>query len=179
LELSLVLDFVFFKKIFIFFSFLISKNMPRRSTIYHREPKEWFSCPVHDCSRKFKTQTGRTKHIRSKHKKPENDLQTRRLTRTRSPLASVSSIDSDADINMPCTPPHHGVQLGVEVASDIGFDSDGTNLNMTRSPIHLPIGNDNDPSSPQAPPFQPEVDQVDQAFASRATNYHPFINGMT
>lgn len=154
--------------------------MPRRPTIYHREPKEGFSCPVHDCSQKFKTQTGRTKHIRLKHKK--NDLQ----TRTRSflsvsleiPPASVSSIDSDhqdADINMPCTPPHHGVQLRDEVAFDIGFDSDGTNVNMTRSPIHLPTGNDNDPSSP--PPFQLEVDQAFRV-ASRA-NYHPFINGMT
>jgi hypothetical protein len=150
--------------------------MARRSRIYHREPKEWFPCPVHDCSRKFKTQTGRTKHIRSKHKK--NDLQ----TRTRSslsleiPPASVSSIDSDhQDADITCTP--HGVQLRVEVGSNISFNSDGTNLNMTRSPIHLPTGNDNDPSSP--PPFQPEVDQADQAFTSRATNYHPFMNGMT
>lgn len=138
---SLVLDFVFFIKIFIFFP-----NMARRSTIYHHEPKEWFPCRVHDCSRKFRTQARRTKHIHSKHKK--NYLQ----TGTRSPLsvsleippataASVSSINSDhhdADINMPdvrhvpCTP-HHDVQLVASNSDIVGFDLDDSDKNMTRT----------------------------------------------
>ena len=155
--------------------------MARRPKIYHREPKEWFPCPVHDCPRKLRTQTGRTKHIRSKH---ENiDLQTQTPSQNslslEIPPERLSPIDTNYPIdldpqdvdscmsNVPCTPHHCD-----GVASDVGF-MDGTN--MTHSPLPTHLSNDNDPSSP--PPFQSEVEVHNQTFAS--TDYHPFINGMS
>ena len=143
-----------------------SHNMPRRSSIYYREPKEWFPCPVRGCSQKFRTQTGQTKHIRAKHKK--NELQ----TQTRGSL-SVSS-------KIPLSEP---VPASPDVSS---FDSDATTSYLptdrinTQSPIQLP--NDNDLSSP--PPLQPEVeiyhDQAEQVPSHvSSTDYHLFINGIT
>lgn len=162
--------------------------MARRPKFYHREPNEWLACPVYGCSRKFRNQSGRTKHIRAKHKKNDK-LQTPTQSRTRA-TGSVSSessfdaipIDLDPQPEVPYTP-HHDVQ----VASDLGSPLDGRN--MTRSPITtgLQLHHDNDPSSP--PHFQPEVeiyhdsDQLEAEQASTSsessTNYHPFINGMT
>ena len=87
---------------------LLPSNMPRRLTIYRPEPKEWFSCPVYSCSRKFRTQTGQTKHICAKHNKNE-------LLRL-----SVSKM-----LHVPHTP---------HVASESDFNFlDGTN--MAQSPI--------------------------------------------
>lgn len=121
--------------------------MPRRSKIYHREPKEWFSCPVYWCSRKFRTQTGRTKHIRSKHNlKKNHDLQ----IRTRS------------------------VSLEIPPAIDLDHQDSDTQADIK---MHDDV--------PSSPPFQPlaEVeahhDHWQAAEADQATNYHPFINGMT
>ena len=129
---------------------LLPSNMPRRSTIYRPEPKEWFSCPVYGCSRKFRTLTGRTKHIRAKHNKNE-------------PLSwlSVSKM------------PHVPHTLHVASESDFNF-LDGTN--MARSPIP----NDNVPISPPPfqPEIENHHDQAEQVPAL-STNYHSFINGMT
>lgn len=161
-------------------------NMPRRSAIYRPEPKEWFSCPVHGCFRKFRTQTGRTKHIRAKHKNDELPTRTRNLlsaTKTLAPQAPVSESSSDAsmpiesnhdrqDVDMPDVP-RSGTP---DLASDFSF-LDRTNI--TRSPIP----SNNDPASPL--PFQPEIenrhhdDQAPEQVFVSSTIYHSYINGMT
>jgi hypothetical protein len=165
---------------------LLLSNMPRRSTIYHREPKEWFLCPVRGCSWKLRTQAGRTKHIRAKHNK-NNELQPPSQAQAESSLSVLkipqlpqapvsdrqdSDSDAQADSSMPDVPrtPH--------LASNFGFQ-DGLGMNMARSPIP----SNNDPTSPLPfNDFEPEIenhhDQAEQVFVS-STNYHPFINGMT
>jgi hypothetical protein len=145
--------------------------MPRRSTIHHPEPREWFSCPVHGCSRKFRSPTGRTKHIRAKHN--ENDerssLSVSKIPRpSQAPVSfdTTTPIDSDhQDADMPDVP------HTPDVASDFGF-LDGTN--MAQSPI--PNNNDRTPPSPQ---FQPEIENHHDQVLTLSTNYHSFINGMT
>ena len=148
--------------------------MPRHSTIYHPEPKEWFPCPVHGCSQRFRTQSGRTKHIHAKHK---NELQSVSKISQLVPQAPIPSPNTslpsdsnhqDADMpnHVPCTP-HVPI-----VPSNFGFLG---GMNVTQSPIP----SDNDPTSP--PPFQPEVenrpDQAERVLASLSTIYHPIING--
>ena len=84
---------------FIFFPLAITKNMARHPKIYHPEPKEWFPCPVHDCPRKFRTQTGRTKHICSKH---ENiDLQTQTPSQNSLSLEIPPECLSPINTNLP------------------------------------------------------------------------------
>ena len=143
--------------------------MPRRSTIFRPEPKEWFPCPVRGCSRKFRSQTGRTKHIRTKHN--ENDERSslsvsknRRPIQAPVPSDTSTPIDSDhQDADMPDVP--YTPRAHWHVTSDFDQILDETN-----------IPNDNDPTSSPPAQFQPEIeDHHDQVL----TSYHLFINGMT
>ena len=144
--------------------------MPRRSTIFRPEPKEWFSCPVRGCSRKFRSQTGRTKHIRSKHN--END---ERSSLSISKIPCPSQAPGSFDTSTPIDSDHQDADMPdvahtPHVASDFGF-LDG--MNMAQSPIP----NDNNPTS--SPQFQPEIENHHDQVLALSTNYHSFINGMT
>ena len=172
--------------------------MARRSKIYHCEPNEWFSCPVHGCSQKFRSQTGRTKHIRAKHKKNnELPVQTRSSFNLSAsskivlPPASVNTslpIDLDSDCqpehditpevpvppseNDPTSPPPFQPEIENQ-PPPIDSDSDHQpEPDITMPEVPVPPSN-NDPTPP--PPFQPEI--AHQVLAS-STN-HPYINGTT
>jgi hypothetical protein len=130
--------------------------MPRRSKILYSEPNEWFPCPVLGCSRKFRTQTGRTKHIQAgKHKTLASDT-------------SLQPMDSDQDVQL-------------EVASDLPTDNHHPSSPPPFQPevAYNPPNNNHNPSSPL---LQPEVDfhheQLDAEEVLASTNFHPFLNGM-
>jgi hypothetical protein len=147
--------------------------MAHRSKIYRPEPKTWLCCPFrdHGCYQKFRNQSGRTKHIRSKHNLEKNELQTRTQSSSFDTSLPIDSDHQDSDTapEVPRTPhPSHDVQV----------TSNGTDMNQSPDdPLSPPPFY---PSSP--PPFQPEVeihnDQAEEA-PTLSTNYHPLINGTT
>lgn len=121
------------------------------------------------------TQTGRTKHIRSKHRDKKNDLQ----IRTRISLSVSLEIPPAIDLDHHWQPEELDADINMSVSSELP-PARAIDLDHQDSDVDINMSDDV-PSSPL--PFQPlaevEVhhDQADQAFAS--TNYHPFINGMT
>lgn len=164
--------------------------MARRSNIHHREAK--LDCTFRGCHRKFRSQAGRTKHIRVVHEnhdelhcqtpsrtQPQSSLSASSKTRPPASISSDSSLPTDSDHQdsesdtmredreVPCTPNHDD-----QVASNGTSMSRSPNNPLSPLPFH--------PSSP--PPFQPEVENHhDQAeeVPTLSTIDHSFINGMT
>jgi hypothetical protein len=164
--------------------------MAPRSTKYQREPKEWFHCPIRGCHQKFRSQAGRTKHTRIKHRE---EPQTRTPTslsdsfklKTPPPASILSSgtgslpIDSDESDHQHSDIMSEGPRTPYQIASN------KTNMSPSRSPtvngpLSPPLFHLSSPSSQPGPDVEIHCDHTEQVpMLSESTNYHPLINGMT
>jgi Plavaka transposase len=151
--------------------------MPRRPTIHAPEPQQWFLCSVADCPRKFRTISGRTRHINAKH--DENDPRHENSgpqIPPKHPQARVNPPLSHDDPNL--------LDIGMSNSLHLG-DSDGdsdphfrelTPLSIDPGDIDMP-GPPNPLVSPTPSSPSPSSETGEDSIRVPDVEYHPYIDG--
>ena len=144
--------------------------MPRRPTTHAPEPQQWFLCSVADCPRKFRTTSGRTRHIDTKHDEndPRNGIPTPQFPPKR-PQARVNLPFSQDDPNPLDIRMSNSPHLG---DTDSGF-RENTPLLIEPGELDMP-----NPPNPLNSPTPSSPDSEADEDSIPAAEYHPYVDGV-
>jgi hypothetical protein len=143
--------------------------MPRRPTTHVPEPQQWLLCLVSDCPRKFRTTSGRTRHIDATHDEndPRREISAPQIPPKR-PQARVNPPLSQEDPNL--------LDIGMSNSPHLG-DADSDFREYT--PLSIERGNLDMPSPPirlNSP--TPSSDSETDEDSIPAVEHHPYIDGV-
>lgn len=143
--------------------------MPRRPTIHAPEPQQWFLCPFADCPRKFRTISGRTRHVNAKHN--ENDPRHENSAPQIPPKRPQARVNSPLSHDDPNSLDTDFLYLG---------DADSDSHLREYTPISIDsLAGDVDMPSPPNPLTSPAPSSESDEDSIPSIEYHPYIDGVS
>lgn len=148
--------------------------MPRRPTTAHApEPQQWFFCLVAHCPRKFRTISGRTKHVNAKHDANDPRRENSPHIPAKRLQARVNPFSHDEpdlpDIRMSNPPEPEEANPGFQDRPLLTFDS--ADIDSTPSPP-MPLRT----LMPSLTPSPPDSETDENSVP--VVEYHPYIDGV-